>query len=57
MESGDGDNNSDLVSEEEDFNESESDDIYSDGLEDDSIRISPDSSSETLSQQHNFVHF
>ncbi|MCJ1345513.1 hypothetical protein MMC31_003720 [Peltigera leucophlebia] len=54
---GDVDNNSDLVSEEEDFNESESDDIDSDGLEDDSIRISPDSSSETLSQQHDFVHF
>lgn len=57
IDSGDVDNNSDLVSEEEGFNETESDDVDSDGLEDDSIRISPDISSETLSQQHDFVHF
>lgn len=47
----------DLVSEEEDFGEIDSEDVDSDGLEDEHIQFSHDITSEILSQQQDFVHF
>lgn len=48
---------SDLLSEEEDIDEIGSDDIDSDGLEDNLLEPSYDTANQTLSQQQDFVHF
>ena len=51
------DDNSDLSSEDEDFEAIDSDDVDSDGLDDHLTRTHMDEDNRLLSQQQDFVHF